>query len=71
MKEPARGIGKARVEVLFESITVALDPLKKKNFKETRGQKFCEERDFKKAETGCKIIVVIALKYFFCKILVK
>lgn len=60
MKEPARGIGKARVEVLFESITVAFDPLK--NFKGTREEKFCEERDLKKAkEIGCKIIVVIAL----------
>lgn len=44
MKEPARGIGKACVEVLFESITVAFDPLK--NFKERREQKFCKERDF-------------------------
>lgn len=66
MKEPARGIGKARVEVLFESITVAFDPLK--NFKETREQKFCEERDFKKAEIGCKIIVVMALTYYFLEI---
>lgn len=66
MKEPARGIGKACVEVLFESITVAFNPLK--NFRETRRQKFCEERDFKKAEAGCKIIVVIALTYFFLKL---
>lgn len=62
MKEPARGIGKARVKVFFESITVAFDPLK--NFKETRQQKFCEERDFKKAEIGCKIIVVIVFTCF-------